>query len=176
MNTRVRGTCTVGDCGRPHAARGYCSTHYTQWRRRGEVNPERLTKPRRPTAHGTLTGYIGHGCKCDLCLAAHREYQREWNLANRKRRRDIERKATYGMEPGTYDRMLVEQGCRCAICGGPGGKKGLVIDHDHETGKVRGLLCSTCNTGIGHLCDDADLLLAAAAYLLKSTDVLGAMQ
>ena len=63
---------------------------------------------------------------------------------------------------------MVEQNGRCAICGVPEYElpSRLYIDHDHETGKVRGLLCPSCNTGLGHLKDDPEVLLRACIYLL----------
>ena len=64
--------------------------------------------------------------------------------------------------------MLKKQDGKCAICGArtPGsGKKMWSIDHDHATGEVRGLLCGTCNTGLGMFKDSADNLRAAANYL-----------
>lgn len=88
---------------------------------------------------------------------------------------------TYGITEGEYAAMLVEQGCRCLICGqhadeaAPDGRpsdKAFRVDHDHETGRVRGLLCNTCNRVLGLFKDDPDRLMAAAAYLLTSQDVL----
>lgn len=62
--------------------------------------------------------------------------------------------------------MLDAQGGGCAICGeGPGDRFHLVVDHDHQTSEVRGLLCTACNVGIGNLRDDPDLLRRALAYL-----------
>lgn len=70
--------------------------------------------------------------------------------------------------------MFEAQAHRCAICethvediphksfGNP-----LVVDHCHETGSVRGLLCPTCNSGLGHFKDNPERLIAAARYLLK---------
>lgn len=56
---------------------------------------------------------------------------------------------------------------QCVICG-DGGK--LVVDHDHQTGKVRGMLCNHCNRGLGHFRDDPTLLEFAAQYLYASSD------
>jgi hypothetical protein len=89
-------------------------------------------------------------------------------------RRGVELKATYGITLADYDRMLAEQGGACRICGStdpqaPVGKKNGVsyfnVDHCHETGAVRGLLCFQCNVGLGKFKDDPDLLLRAAQYL-----------
>lgn len=61
-------------------------------------------------------------------------------------------KRKYGITLAEYDQMLEEQHGVCAICGGadPSGRR-LAVDHDHETGKVRGLLCTSCNTRLGFL-------------------------
>jgi hypothetical protein len=58
--------------------------------------------------------------------------------------------------------MREAQGGLCKICGK---EKRLVVDHCHETGQVRGMLCFSCNTGIGQLGDSVDMLKAAIAYL-----------
>jgi hypothetical protein len=74
---------------------------------------------------------------------------------------------SYGISVEDYDEMLESQGGGCYICGiGPVGRA-LDIDHDHRTGKVRGLLCSNHNRALGLLGDDPDLLLAAHTYLVK---------
>lgn len=52
---------------------------------------------------------------------------------------------TYGLEPGEYARLLAEQDGRCAICTKRPRNRRLAVDHDHRTGKVRGLLCYFCN-------------------------------
>ncbi len=75
-------------------------------------------------------------------------------------------KAVYNITIEDYDRMAAQQDGRCLICQR---KDKLVIDHDHETGSVRGLLCSACNTGIGLLQDNTEILLAAASYLSRKT-------
>lgn len=71
----------------------------------------------------------------------------------------------YGLDPVSFDNMFLAQNGKCGVC-----KVVLLepaIDHDHLTGKVRGLLCSTCNSGIGLLKDDPAILLEAVNYLLK---------
>ena len=69
---------------------------------------------------------------------------------------------TYGLSPEAYAAMIERQSGRCAICR----RNALLhVDHDHESGAVRGLLCRRCNTGLGQFGDDLDLLLLAADYL-----------
>jgi hypothetical protein len=78
----------------------------------------------------------------------------------------------YGISVEQYEEMLVAQDGACAICGKkPKGEKTsssrLNIDHDHQTKKVRGLLCNNCNNGLGKLGDSAEVLERAAAYLRR---------
>lgn len=86
----------------------------------------------------------------------------------RRRRQEISRhcqlKARYGLSAAEYDHLLALQRNVCRICRKPcsTGKR-LAVDHDHETGKVRGLLCRRCNRGLGHF-PTANLLRSALAY------------
>lgn len=74
-------------------------------------------------------------------------------------------KRNYGITLEDFKRMAEEQSSACAICCRPAVK--LCVDHDHATGKVRGLLCSGCNTALGGLRDSVTSATAAAAYLTK---------
>ena len=83
-------------------------------------------------------------------------------------------KRKYGITVDEYDAMLVEQNGVCCICKCDGrawyranDRYPLVVDHDHGTRKVRGLLCHHCNTMLGAARDDIDCLLAAVAYIQK---------
>ncbi len=75
-------------------------------------------------------------------------------------------KAKYGISLDTYEALLQVQNYVCAICGG-NGKNRLSVDHDHATGKIRGLLCRACNVGIGNLRDSIDIIEKAKLYLIK---------
>jgi hypothetical protein len=80
----------------------------------------------------------------------------------------------YGITAEQYQQMLRQQNGKCAICNGRANQKRmkhteLCIDHCHETGVVRGLLCSRCNLGIGNFGDRLDLIKAAVEYLEHRT-------
>jgi len=84
--------------------------------------------------------------------------------------------ARYGVTVEQVAKMAEEQDHCCAICGTPekemrnGITRHLAVDHDHKTGKVRGLLCSACNTALGKFNDDPELIDRAIAYLAKHKD------
>lgn len=76
-------------------------------------------------------------------------------------------KRAYGITIEEYDAMLMAQGGLCLIChtDSPGGRGRFNVDHDHDTGKIRGLLCQSCNIAIGHMREDPKRLRSAADYL-----------
>lgn len=72
----------------------------------------------------------------------------------------------YGLTLADFDDLLARQGCRCGCCGTEEPEyRGWQVDHDHDTGKIRGILCSACNTGIGKLGDSEEGVLRALNYL-----------
>jgi hypothetical protein len=71
----------------------------------------------------------------------------------------------YGVTVAEFHALLARQGGVCAICGKPGGKKRLALDHCHRTGEIRGLLCGACNIALGLLRDSPSLIRRAAAYV-----------
>lgn len=82
----------------------------------------------------------------------------------RQRQRSIQR---YGLSVEAFDALNRAQGGLCAICRQPPDTPRLMIDHDHATGRVRGLLCRRCNIGLGLMRDDVAILYAAIAYLVE---------
>ena len=115
---------------------------------------------------------------CAKHAARHKAYQQKRRPANseywKKRYADNPRKSkdanlqnSYGISIEEYEIMFEKQGGRCAICGKHQSEltKRLFVDHSHETGKVRSLLCTNCNFGIGYFKDSELLLLRAAEYL-----------
>ena len=94
------------------------------------------------------------------------ELRRKWREASKKyytpenaRRKHLSR---YGMTTEDYDNMYDDQDGKCAIC-----KRAiqLVVDHCHDSGNVRGLLCNGCNLGIGYFEDSPDRLIGAIKYI-----------
>ena len=87
---------------------------------------------------------------------------------DRQRRNKL--KYRYNTTPEELETLAVKQKYRCAVCGDKKSKistkSGLVVDHDHKTGKIRGLLCDSCNILLGKAKDDTHILYLAAGYLL----------
>lgn len=99
------------------------------------------------------------------------EYQKSYRERNRQILCDKERERRFGITQHEYAELFRSQNGVCAICASPetatrnGKIKALAVDHCHKTGKVRGLLCSDCNTGIGKLKDSREILISAVRYL-----------
>lgn len=110
---------------------------------------------------------FGKSYKCKSCYNATRKrkkypyrYEREHSL-----------KRSYGLSVAAFNAILVKQNHCCAICKkheSQASKGTLFVDHCHTTGKIRGLLCNTCNTGIGLMKDSCQLLINAIEYLSKN--------
>ena len=77
-------------------------------------------------------------------------------------------KRKYGLTLEAFDELLASQGGGCAICGRPDADN---VDHDHTTGRVRGILCFNCNIAIGQVEDDEDRLAAAMAYVARDDEL-----
>lgn len=92
-------------------------------------------------------------------------YNREQRPRDREQRRNHWVKSAYGITVQQENEMWAAQGGRCAICGR---RRKLVVDHCHDSGVVRGLLCRECNTGLGHLGDTPAGLRRALRYLLDA--------
>lgn len=104
-----------------------------------------------------------------------KEYAKNYRLNHLYEEKIGRVKREFGLSPEQYLAIVKSQNNECAICGKTGTifQKGhskansLCIDHNHKTKKVRGLLCSNCNIGIGNLKDDVDILKKAINYLIK---------
>ncbi len=198
-NVSNKGACSIQGCDRQAFAKNLCAKHYQSalhplrmiWRNLRSRSPgqypaswdrfegfiadvgERPTDKhqlRRPdhTVHWGPENFVWRppiGFS-----AATPEYGRAWNLRKK-----------YGLTEDDVTEMEAAQGGLCAICRTPetagdrnGNVRRLGVDHSHITGRVRGLLCSRCNSMIGEFGarDNPDVLRAAAAYLEENDDVL----
>jgi len=110
------------------------------------------------------------------CKPCRSEHKKQWKIDNPKLAQEQERnrflKYKYGIDNDYYNKLLKEQENGCAICGCTVDSIRVhgdffAVDHCHNTHKVRGLLCRSCNVGIGNLNDDPVLLQIAINYLVK---------
>lgn len=104
--------------------------------------------------------------------AAHPGYDREWQRKQPvEKRRDRYLRSRYGITWAQYQELLQQQGGQCAVVGctePPGGRGSIYhVDHDHKTGKVRGLLCSNCNRALGLLRESPERIEGLAAYIRR---------
>lgn len=155
-DTTPKEHCSEPDCLEPVKAKGRCKMHYARLLRHGHTKyPDR----KRPPKPCSIAGCENHAYAGALCSQHY------------ARRRRLHEK--YGLTQADVDAMLASQGGGCAICGlaekkadsRSGKTVEICVDHNHETGKVRGLLCDQCNRGIGLLGDSVETLRAALAYL-----------
>lgn len=107
-------------------------------------------------------GKLGLGTYCRKC-----QQIRTVNSPNYKANvRKAQLKRNYGISPELYDQKLDQQNGRCAICKElDENREFLSVDHNHQTGAVRGLLCHNCNIGLGKFRDSAQFLSNAIWYL-----------
>ncbi|EGJ4116078.1 hypothetical protein IHX65_004884 [Salmonella enterica] len=116
--------------------------------------------------------YKGKQLYRNVCCECYNEFQKKYPSINTRytpeQLKNYQLIANFGLTLETYKIMLAAQNDVCAICGetNPDGTA-LAVDHDHETGEIRQLLCRNCNTGIGLLKDNPELLIKASAYLMK---------
>lgn len=126
-------------------------------------------------------GPNGYTTECKQCTKRYQDgrrseilsYQKKWRKNNPEKAKGHIVKSKYGITGDEYKEMLERSDSLCYACGLPetfvknGTIRSLSIDHDHETGKVRGLLCNSCNRAIGFAKDNADRLQACAEYLRR---------
>lgn len=186
-------TCRIEGCEAPVQARWLCTRHYKRWERHGR--PEAFFGPADPqtyTPDGTVSGRTCARCKtwksaldfpadirrpdrlhayCLDCRRADAKERRQRDPeGERRRQRRTNLKRLYGISEHDYDEMLREQDGKCASCrsADPRHNSGrFVVDHDHRTGEIRGLLCGPCNIILGLAQDDVAVLAAAITYLTK---------
>ena len=106
-----------------------------------------------------------HRYRCKNCHLD--QSKQRWQRTGGRNQRLANLKNKFGLTEDQYDELLATQGGGCAICGRTPAEMGktLPVDHCHANGHVRGILCSSCNTGIGMFGDDVERLRSAIKYL-----------
>lgn len=103
--------------------------------------------------------------------AANKERLREASRNYKARNRDAiwaaDLRRLYDLSPEDYAQLFERQSGACAVCREKPSAQRLAVDHDHNSGRVRGLLCRVCNTALGAFCDSPERFDSAAAYLRK---------
>lgn len=164
------GICTLVDCNRPHKAKGYCKQHYELAKYHGEIEGRRCDEESclnlRKKRGLCLAHYMrklragefgGNPCGVPMCPLV--SVIRGLCYKHDKRVRK------YGLT--VVEMASLDAGLPCEICG----RTSEAVDHNHETGEVRGFLCTACNTAIGLLRDNPQIIKAAAAYLERTGHV-----
>jgi hypothetical protein len=92
-----------------------------------------------------------------------------WAENNKRQRKHNVLKSTHGITIDDFEKMLVDQDYKCFCCSVEHSslKKGLFVDHCHTTGKVRGLLCNSCNSALGYAKDNIEVLTTMIKYLQR---------
>ncbi len=101
------------------------------------------------------------------CKECHKALTSRYYHARYSKNRAIDLKEKYGISVEDYTAMITAQGGGCAICGKIVFESKLCVDHNHETGKVRALLCKQCNLILGLAKDQPEILISATTYLKK---------
>lgn len=172
--------CRVTGCDRRHTARGLCDAHYRRerfatdpafrenvGRSRKKTDAKRSADPAARARHAERERRRRQDPECRERINA-RERQRYADAGTQIRERQRLRMQSEFVWPEgmpTREAMYEAQDGRCAICRKPERWRYLSVDHCHGTGRVRGLLCSMCNTAIGKLGDNADGVRQALRYL-----------
>ncbi len=186
--------CTVEGCGRALKAKGLCGSH--RYRLDNGLPLDTPIRPyesgeRRCKMLGCDQFRGSDGTYCQMHLKRLKRDgtlgdpsrrrmppgQAIWDKPNAKRRYNL--RYNYGITPEQYMELFVEQDGRCAICKAdePGGKHknspnksdwNWLVDHNHTTGAVRGLLCERCNRALGLFGDDPAILAVATVYAARS--------
>lgn len=94
-----------------------------------------------------------------------REYNNKYDQEHKEQKKEYRYKKKYNLTLEEIDQLLITQNYKCLICGESLLVNKRHIDHNYKTGKVRGILCAKCNTGLGQFRDNSELLRKAVVYM-----------
>lgn len=133
-----------------------CRSCYDKWLKK--VNPEYKNNQKENTKQWIKNN-----------VDKYKKGQKDWLAKQDKEYIKVQRRnfqlQKYGLNIESYNKLLEKQNGMCAICGKKETKKSLAVDHCHQTGKVRGLLCFRCNFGLSYFSENAERFLMAYNYL-----------
>lgn len=171
--------CIVSGCAQPKLpgrGRRFCSRHRDEAEARSRLKATadaRAWRERYPERYReTSLRYYERTADQQRARAAawYRDNpERVQQYRERSKAKRLPRVGKYGLAVADYNAMLERQDGRCAICGRTenGKRHNFDVDHDHETGEVRGLLCNRCNRLLSNARDDLRILERAAGYLSR---------
>jgi hypothetical protein len=143
-----------------------------QARRYREIHRDELRlKQREYGKRPEVRARVKERSKTPAQIAKSRSYHKAYRQKERAKEqiKKYMLKAIYGLSLEDFNSMMEGQGGACAICGTRNwGKTGPSVDHNHETGAVRGLLCNQCNSGLGMFRDNPGTVKLAVAYLERN--------
>ena len=182
--------CIFPECNTKALSLGYCDKHYRRFKKYGDANIKHIFIPKSCNVEGCLTQSRIKGL-CDKhyrrlrkngttdlvvkTLSCSIESCNNRHVAKGLCRKHYEMKRQNIIINPEAQKLIDSHNGLCNICGSDTagfGRKGFCIDHDHKTGKVRGLLCQKCNIGLGNFNDSPDLLKKAIDYLKNSSDLI----
>lgn len=167
MRRNARAACVVEGCDRGSTAYGYCHNHKKRAPQYAERRLALLTAKREGRVCLQCQGPVPLSRPSDAiyCSKVCKEARRVADGRARESGLRWHMKSLYGLTLEQVEEMAARG---CAVCGTmdwPGRHNRPHVDHDHRTGRVRGMLCHECNLGLGKFKDDPALLRAAAVYL-----------
>jgi len=172
MNEKIKAKCHPD---RPHLAKGLCKTCYeseraktrgsNRWKDNGEGHKAKCHPERRNFSHG-----LCKTCHHKKFLEDNPEKKQSYYEKHKQNWLKYTLRNKFDISVEDYDRMLKEQNGVCAICGQPesSDRQRLSVDHNHETGEIRGLLCQKCNTMVGMSLEKVSILESAIRFLQRS--------
>lgn len=165
---KKRGYCQ--DCRRAYS-KAWRAAHPGYMKAWEEANPEKIQQYRSESKVKRRLRMEPR--ECDWCLGVYQpKIRRSRYCSARCSSAGQSKVKLYGLTAAQFHGMLEAQGHRCAICRrkpqSEHGRTGWQVDHDHNTGAIRGLLCGWCNRAIGLARDDPEVLRAMAAYVEAS--------